>query len=472
MQESSDLVFNELVVKCHACWDVMPPVSRFFLTGQIWRTDKNVRRRQRTQIDQYFRTTTEQMGNSSSNNGALAVLSQKLEAGFADVAATVQRVFGQASSTAPSAVAVGVNFLTPHFHHALFEVTEYLTVEEVFRLLATDRTLHRLLSSHTYTWLRLFRRVCVDAGESGRYDVEARAILEHSNNAQEQISALKLRILHHFQDRLRHEKQHFEAMYQFNHHLYQYCTQFKPSKAKSYMAVQSHGLFGVSANLFKFPTRELAECLALKRKTAARFFVMDTMMHPPAFKKTLPTRRGLGPSYLTLDMAAAQARAAEEKAKAFKSSAKQSIADQIEAGALESRLTLPDLSRVPGFIGYAANLVQVRPQHEELLRNTVCWAAFMHLAVFERQADGEKFVETLPPQVRDRVWYCGLDFAPPADRVDEPRFRRGYNFAYGSEFRPMVRQMLSSGQTPSRQLQTIRRKLHSLNQALEQHSER
>ena len=60
------------------------------------------------------------------------------------------------------------------------------------------------------------------------------------------------------------------------------------------------------------------------------------------------------------------------------------------AGMYATRLTLPDLSGAPGFIGYACDLCELRPEHEELgLRDTVCWSAFMHLAVFETQALGE-----------------------------------------------------------------------------------
>ena len=198
----------------------------------------------------------------------------------------------------------GPNLLTPNFCHALFLIADYLTVEECFRVLVLDQSIHSFLSSHAFTWKMLFRRLCLASGEDARYEAERVALAEKSLSPTGEVQYLQQRILHHFQDRLNYEHQHFQTLLNFDRVLYQYCATFKPTPR-----ISTHGVFGMSSNLLKFRSRAIAECLSLCRKNAARVCVMETIMHPPTFKKSIP--RGVlagqaSVSYLTLDMAQAQ----------------------------------------------------------------------------------------------------------------------------------------------------------------------
>ncbi len=68
---------------------------------------------------------------------------------------------------------------------------------------------------------------------------------------------------------------------------------------------------------------------------------------------------------------------------------------------------------------------------------------------------------------QEAFWFVGLDYAPPAERLNEARFQRGYNFAYGDEFRPLLTTMVRARLSPRQQLQKIERKLTLLTEALE-----
>ncbi len=144
------------------------------------------------------------------------------------------------------------------------------------------------------------------------------------------MSFLQQRILHHFHDRLHYEARHFRALLDFNTMIYDYCLGFKPGAPPA--GVATHGLFGVSSNLFKFENRALAECLSLKRKNAARVCVMDTIMHPQAFKRNLPGQASV--SYLTLDLAMGPARVARERAAAAATAAAAAVEEAAAAPAV------------------------------------------------------------------------------------------------------------------------------------------
>ena len=388
----------------------------------------------------FHRRLTNPALNMGNVEGQFAQFSNDVNTAFADLSRQIEQGLQvqRPGTSARQNASPRANFLSAHFRHAVDLITQYLTVEECFRVMVLDKTLYEFMSSHAYTWRCLFERVCRASGEPGRFEEERALLVEQQLSPVREVKYLQQRILHHLQDRLKYEEQHFRALLPYNRLLYRYCDKFSQT---AHGSVNSHGLVGLSCNLFKFPSRALAECLSLKRKTAARCCVMDTFMHPQAFKKSLPRgyQRGQSSvSYLALDMATA---------------------------APETRDALPDLTGVPGFIGYAYNLCELRPEHEATLRNTICWSAFFHLAVFETEAQGEAYAATLPPE--SKFWFCGLDFAPPADRLNEARFGRGYNFAYGDQFRPMMLDMLVRKITPEAQLQKIERKIHLLNTALE-----
>ncbi len=189
------------------------------------------------------------------------------------------------------------NLLSANFRHALFLVTDLLTVEECFRLLVVDKTLHSFLSTHAFTWRMLFKRVCTASGDQAMFDAERDALAAAQPlPAPQEVRYLQQRILHHLQTRLRYDLRHFEALLSFEMPIYKYCANFRPGAGggSSRVAPQHHGFFGLSSSLLKFRSRALAECLSLKRKNAARVCVMDTIMHPAMFKKSLPSKMQAG----------------------------------------------------------------------------------------------------------------------------------------------------------------------------------
>lgn len=320
----------------------------------------------------------------------------------------------------------GENYLSPNFQKALFQISEYLTLEENFRIFCLDKTLNKFLSNHVFTWRRLFQRVCLATGELNRYEAECSALAERNLCAEDQVKYLQEKILFHLQEYLDYEERHYKSLLQFNTYLYDYCK----STDQKNDTHQTHGLLGLSSNLMKFSSRDLASCLSLKRKNAANFCIMETMLHPSLFKSSIKSRVGrIGVSYFTLDLAqrqaATQQRSPNKKTKVSSSISQRFTSTQNQKFVPpESRSDLENLDHVPGFIGYAVNLVQLRSEHESILRDTACWNAFMHLAVFQTQSLGQQYASTLyPEEKRENFWFCGLDFVPPEDRRQSSRYR-------------------------------------------------
>ncbi|CAM9456506.1 unnamed protein product [Choristocarpus tenellus] len=103
----------------------------------------------------------------------------------------------------------------------------------------------------------------------------------------------------------------------------------------------------------------------------------------------------------------------------------------VDAISLEG--SLPPIPGGPhrGFLGYAVDLVRLRPEHE-MLRLTVLFAALKDLAVFETCADAE---EARRRSGQHRLLYCALDFGD-GDPVER---ERGLAVAHISHwgFRPL-----------------------------------
>ena len=64
---------------------------------------------------------------------------------------------------------------------------------------------------------------------------------------------------------------------------------------------------------------------------------------------------------------------------------------------------------IPGFVGYAVNLLRLREEHE-YLRYSVLWIVFKNLMIFETDEDRLSYAATLPFNEIEEFWAISLDF--------------------------------------------------------------
>jgi hypothetical protein len=150
-----------------------------------------------------------------------------------------------------------------------------------------------------------------------------------------------------------------------------------------------HGVYGMVCDLFWADNERIAMALSRNRYWALPTIIVDTEQRVYEFKRVTSSCVRNGPaSFLTLSMAAQSFQDASEEYRFMDND--------------------PVMKAVPGFIGYAINLLRMKKEME-FLKFTVLPILFKNLMVFETVEDKENFEVSLTPAQRINFRGIGLD---------------------------------------------------------------
>lgn len=165
---------------------------------------------------------------------------------------------------------------------------------------------------------------------------------------------------------------------------------------QQYTAMCSRGalavdVIGLVPELVTFERADVCRCVSITRPQATNIVVMSSQDALLRFK--LSRSKGVkvpysGISYLTLD--------SDFRALCRSKKFPKSLADLPEVPVNE-----------PGFLGYAINLIRLRPEHE-YMRSGIFWTVFRNLMIFDSCQRGEDYARRNSRE-GEIIWTTGLD---------------------------------------------------------------